>query len=317
MVQRIHLSALGLAAAFVVVLAACGTDKPSGATTTQSGTYPNDCRPQTCSTLAKNCGIVSDGCGGNLRCGSCAGTNNDCRNNVCERDCSSNDECPSGAVCISGSCSDKCHDSSDCPSGQTCNSGSCIPNAPATCNYDSQCRADERCVSGKCVGSQSSYGGSCRTDSQCRGGEACRNGTCTNLGSRTCRYSSDCGSNQSCVNGYCSRDDDGYNDSDRCDSDYDCPGSEKCRWGYCRDGYEGRDAKANCITNSVALDTPFGSFSFYEENWLYSWDHPNGQRVDSCTCPNNSGMRVDYGNDVSTISCNRCVKNGNERTCYE
>src|SRR5262245_56546473 len=88
---RSYLSWLGiLPAALIVALTACSTDvKHNGRTTEANGTDPN-CRPSTCSTLGKNCGEVPDGCGGTLRCGTCAGTGNDCRENVCQRGCRSN-----------------------------------------------------------------------------------------------------------------------------------------------------------------------------------------------------------------------------------
>ncbi len=59
----------------------CGTCA-SGQTCNSSQTCSASCTPSTCSSLGKNCGSVSDGCGGTLNCGTCA-AGNTCTANVC------------------------------------------------------------------------------------------------------------------------------------------------------------------------------------------------------------------------------------------
>lgn len=51
---------------------------------------PGSCTPTTCQARGKNCGSISNGCGGTLACGSCA-TGYPCVNNVCSK-------CPSGTI---------------------------------------------------------------------------------------------------------------------------------------------------------------------------------------------------------------------------
>jgi hypothetical protein len=301
-----------LPAALIVALSlpACSSDSgKSGTSTDQNGTDPA-CRPSTCSTLRKNCGIVADGCGGSLRCGTCAGSNNDCRENVCERGCTGNGECPNGTACVAGSCTDKCSTSQDCPSGQYCSAGSCLAKAPETCNYDADCRADERCLGGQCIGEVSGTR-SCNRDSDCGSAEACRNSTCTAVNGRGCYKNADCRSDESCLSGYCSR-----NAGSTCFSDHDCRSHENCSHGVCRND-NGRRVRAECVTREIGLSLPFGSVTFYSESWLYDSANPNGMRVESCICQSNGVMKLDLGESNRSISCNSCIKDEAVRTCYE
>jgi hypothetical protein len=278
--------------------------------------------------MGKNCGIVPDGCGGTLRCGTCAGTSNDCRDNVCERGCRSNSECSDGTACINGSCSDKCNGPADCPSGQSCSNGSCVANQAQSCQYDSQCRSDERCMSGYCSGNNTNNttNQTCRYDNDCRVGETCRNGLCStyNNNSQTCRYDSDCPYNSSCFNGYCSGTNTGSGST--CRNDSDCRYGEWCGNGYCQssnnNGNYGNGAvRARCETYGVGVNLPFGSIDFglgYEQHIYYDSQYPNGIQVDSCICPYSGGMKVDFGSTTRTIDCSRCINdNGEHRTCYQ
>jgi hypothetical protein len=322
--RRPYLSFLGMVPAALVValaVAACSSSTPDN----RSEVNPTDpaCRAQTCSTLGKNCGIISDGCGGSLRCGTCSGTDNDCRNNVCERGCQTNAECPNGASCINGSCSDKCADSRDCPSGQYCNNGSCAPNAAQSCGYDSQCRNDERCTNGYCLGNNTGASRNCTYDSECRGGERCQNNICTGVGGRACRYASDCSTQETCTNGYCSSNNGGQS----CRYDQDCGYNSRCSYGVCRpnDGYNGR-VRARCIDQKISFPTPFGSIGFSLEHWLYDERNSSsrGIRVDSCICRGNGTLHAETGSGNLDFGCSRCIVDtadgfgdSDERTCYE
>jgi hypothetical protein len=313
--RRSYLSLLGVLPVALLVgfsLPACSSDVPTSSPTVS--TTPTDplCRPTTCSTLGKNCGIVADGCGGSLRCGTCSGNGNDCRDNVCQRGCTSNTECPSGGSCINGSCSDKCAESRDCPSGQNCSNGSCTANAAQYCNYDSECRSDERCTNNSCLGNTSGNR-VCRYDSECRGGESCRNGACSSVGGQTCRYHADCRTNETCTNGYCST-----QGGSSCSNDSNCSYGERCSYGVCRrtDSGYGR-VRSECFTRGISLPLPFGDISFAVENWYYDSQNPNGERVDSCICRSNGTMHIEDGSHSFDVRCSRCIKNGDERTCYE
>jgi hypothetical protein len=303
--------------ALFVGLAACTSTVPSTTTTSTNPTDPS-CRAMTCSSIGKNCGIVSDGCGGELRCGTCAGTGNNCINNVCERGCSSNSECPNGSSCINGSCTDKCNGPSDCPSGQTCTNGTCTASSAQYCTYDSQCRSDERCQNNYCVSTTQpgSSNRTCSYDSQCLTGESCRNGLCTNVGGQTCRMNQDCPYNETCQNGYCYVVNGG---SQSCRSDYDCTNGARCNYGTCTNygnggNYNG-NVRAQCLTTGISLPLPFGDVNISVENYYYDAQNPSGERVDSCTCGTGvMHLSNSYGNQ--DVGCSRCIKDGDTRTCY-
>jgi chitodextrinase len=101
-----------------------GTRQSAWETLTHAGVGSGSCTATTCSAQGKNCGSISDGCGGTLSCGSCtspatcggAGTANVCGTACTPATCSSlGDNC--------GSVSDGC--------GGTLNCGSCT--APQYC----------------------------------------------------------------------------------------------------------------------------------------------------------------------------------------
>src|SRR5581483_4569822 len=48
-----------------------GTRQSAWETLTHAGVGSGSCTPTTCAAQGKNCGSISDGCGGNLSCGSC------------------------------------------------------------------------------------------------------------------------------------------------------------------------------------------------------------------------------------------------------
>ncbi|MFL5321606.1 MAG: hypothetical protein ACJ790_18225 [Myxococcaceae bacterium] len=101
----------------------------------QASTSTDACTPFTCDLLGKNCGTVSDGCGGTLDCGACSGKAS-CGGggvtNVCG--CTPIPEASvcadAGIGCGSFFFSDGCNppktiSCGGCGSGQTCNAGSC------------------------------------------------------------------------------------------------------------------------------------------------------------------------------------------------
>jgi hypothetical protein len=311
------LSAMPVALIVGLSLAACTSNvpTPTPTTTTMNPTDPS-CRVNTCSSLGKNCGVISDGCGNELRCGTCAGSGNDCINNVCQRACTSNSECPSGSSCLAGSCTDKCSSASDCPSGQTCTNGSCTANAAQYCHYDSDCRSNERCLNNACIGTgTSSSNQACAYDSQCLNGEHCNNGLCQNVGGRTCRYNTDCYTNETCSNGYCYQ----QNGNTSCRNDYDCGSGATCSYGVCVGGYNNGGynggVRSQCVTTGISLPLPFGSVNFAVENWYYDAQHPNGTRVDSCTC-SPGVMHLSDSSGYHDVGCSQCIKSGDQRTCY-
>src|ERR1019366_1240412 len=107
------------------------------------------CAPTTCAAQGRNCGTISDGCGGTLSCGTCAtgtcgggGVANVCGastacGDVVSAACCSNGTCSGGLVCHSGLCEFPCSASGDaccynstdgyyCQNGLTCGAGSTL-----------------------------------------------------------------------------------------------------------------------------------------------------------------------------------------------
>ena len=91
------------------------------------------CVPETCASLAYECGSHNDGCGGNVNCGSCNPA------------WLGNSICVGGDVyrnrrtgtCTSGSCEVVSQLYDDCTSSETCSGGSCV--ATEVCrNYDGE-----------------------------------------------------------------------------------------------------------------------------------------------------------------------------------
>ncbi len=140
------------------------------------------CRPTTCAALQKNCGQVSDGCGGTLACGTCAGAET-CGGtglaNVCGPGTCMPATCMSaGADC--GTLSDGCAaqlNCGGCPSGSFCNGanecGGCMPTTCAA--LQKNCGA----VADGCGGMLSC--GTCGGSDTCGGGgtqNVCGTGAC-------------------------------------------------------------------------------------------------------------------------------------------
>ncbi len=99
------------------------------------------CTPTTCGALGKDCGTVSDGCGGTLTCGTC-GTGQVCASNLC---CTPTTCGALGKNC--GTIPDGCGGTltcGACGSGQTCVSNVCAAS-PGAAAYDATLRAP-RCI---------------------------------------------------------------------------------------------------------------------------------------------------------------------------
>ena len=122
------------------------------------------CKPLTCTAQNRTCGQVSDGCGGQLNCGTCSNPTPLCVNNVCTV-CSSNAQCGTGEApyCVLGSCV-PCRTSADCPLGLVCDA---TAHTCTGCTGDAQCGIGGAsfCVDGSCV--------VCRTSADCELGLVC------------------------------------------------------------------------------------------------------------------------------------------------
>ena len=66
----------GVLGTVTVLLLGCGSDSGSNETETgrEAASGDDSCAPLTCETAAAQCGSLSDGCGGQLTCGNCSGT---------------------------------------------------------------------------------------------------------------------------------------------------------------------------------------------------------------------------------------------------
>src|SRR5207248_2581 len=107
----------------------------AGSTTIDAGTSDMSCVPTTCAAQGKNCGSISDHCGGTLSCGSCSspetcgggGTSNVCGGGTAI------DAGTSDLTCVPSTCASKgknCGSISD-GCGGTLSCGSC--SSPETC----------------------------------------------------------------------------------------------------------------------------------------------------------------------------------------
>jgi MYXO-CTERM domain-containing protein len=75
--------------------------------------------------------------------------------------CRTNDDCPSGEVCVDGTCVTAtptrtppgfCNDDNDCPEGQVCVDHHCVTPTPTPqCHQDEDCPSGQVCVDGTCV----------------------------------------------------------------------------------------------------------------------------------------------------------------------
>src|SRR3989442_7126848 len=102
-----------------------GTEGPRSLSDTLT-VQASSCTPTTCSAQGKNCGSISDGCGGTLNCGTCP-AGQACISNVCSASCTPTTCSSLGFNC--GSASDGCGGTlscGTCGSGQTCTNNVCV-----------------------------------------------------------------------------------------------------------------------------------------------------------------------------------------------
>lgn len=126
----------GWAALAALALAGCGT---AAGEELQGGSRAA-CAVQTCESLEVNCGVVSDGCGGTLQCGTCesgtscggGGVPNVCGSSLCYR------KTCADLVATCGAAEDGCGgtlDCGECPAGQACGANG-VPNACGAISCD-------------------------------------------------------------------------------------------------------------------------------------------------------------------------------------
>jgi Cys-rich repeat protein len=240
----------------------CSTDRDCAAgQTCVNGVCKATCVAKTCADLGYSCGTQSDGCGGNLSCGSCA-AGQTCANGVCTAGpaCTTDRDCAAGQACVNGVCqgscvaktcaqlgytcgapSDGCSGTLSCgacAAGQVCEAGVC--KAGTVCRTNGDCAAGQTCVGGVCTA-----GTSCTADRDCATGQACVNGvcqggcvakTCTDLGYSCGTQSDGCGGNlscgtcaagQLCTDGVCTA-------GTVCRTNGDCTAGQTCVNGVCQ-----------------------------------------------------------------------------------
>ncbi len=184
----------------------CGDNSCDGTETSSScsadcGTGGGTCTPATCASLGKNCGSVSNGCGGTLSCGSCTspqtcgggGTPNVCGQAACTPETNAAFCSRLGKTCGSVTANDNCGTSrtvtscGTCTSPLTCGGGgtanvcgqaACTPETDAAfCSrLGKACgsvTANDNCGTSRTVTSC----GVCNDSNGCTN-DACNSGTC-------------------------------------------------------------------------------------------------------------------------------------------
>ncbi len=142
------------------------------------------CTPKTCSQLGKNCGSVSDTCGGTLSCGTCTSPET-CAGGGTPNVCGCTAE-PQSTTCSGNKCGtfkNNCNLNVNCScgSGDVCNGGTCC--TPKTCAAD---------YSGQCGSKSDGCGGN--LNCTCGSGQTCNSGTCCTPKTCAADYSGQCGS---------------------------------------------------------------------------------------------------------------------------
>lgn len=97
-----------------------------------------------------------------------------CQNGQCRSTtgggCSNQQPCADGNQCVDGICVEQCTSDNQCNGGQVCLNNECQP--PGGCHDDTECETGQVCDSGVCVET-------CGTDSECSFGQICLNSECT------------------------------------------------------------------------------------------------------------------------------------------
>lgn len=91
----------------------------------------NVCSPQTCSSLGKQCGTWSDGCGTNLNCGSCSSGTSCNSNGYCQTQNTTSPLCTGAISCESSliGCSGPCPSGYVAGTTDSCGFHNCIPSS--------------------------------------------------------------------------------------------------------------------------------------------------------------------------------------------
>ncbi|MFO0761084.1 MAG: hypothetical protein U0359_31690 [Byssovorax sp.] len=142
------------------------------------------CQPKTCAQLGVTCGMVGNGCGGQLQCnnGIKDGTETDvdCGGSSCATPCGQGKACSAGTDCASTFCADGvCCESACGAACQSCNQ----PNKLGICSAIN-------------MGQDNSPAGICS------GTSTCANGVCKKLNGQPCAANAECTSG-ACADGVC------------------------------------------------------------------------------------------------------------------
>jgi MYXO-CTERM domain-containing protein len=108
--------------------------------------------------------------------------------------CTTDDDCPPGEVCVDGSCVVAtptatpigfCEDDEDCPDGQVCVNNRCVTPTPTAtpigyCEDDEDCPDGQVCVNNRCVTPTPTATpiGYCEDEDDCPEGQVCVNNMC-------------------------------------------------------------------------------------------------------------------------------------------
>ena len=139
----------------------------SGKTCTSGACVTSGCVPDSCSSLGRNCGSVSDGCGATLNCGGCS-SGKTCNNGVCGN-CTieASKKCSSGNLYWYDSCG---------------NRGSLAEKCEADSSTDHRCRGNilqRENIAGDCVNNACTQTSSWSDLQDCsKSGKICKNNAC-------------------------------------------------------------------------------------------------------------------------------------------
>ena len=184
----------------------------------------NPCVPATCASLGRNCGTVSDGCGGTLTCGNYNGG------------CQTGYTCQTNGTCTKNPCTDTCEslgyqcgDKTIC--GEIVNCGSCV--YPQICQPSGLCICTPESNTAFCSRLNKNCGSvtaldNCRVSRTVNCGDC--TGTCTDGVCITCTDDCTLGARECYSTGYrvC-----GNSDSDPCTEWIQTPCAYGCSGGYC------------------------------------------------------------------------------------
>lgn len=105
--------------------------------------------------------------------------------------CTDDQDCPSGQVCIDGECVAAtptpigyCTDNEDCPEGQVCVDNRCVTATPTQtpigyCTDNDDCPDGQVCIDNRCTAFTPTPIGYCTDDTDCPDGQVCVDNMCT------------------------------------------------------------------------------------------------------------------------------------------